>query len=280
MLRWTQVSFGRKTGGTHILNKLKTFIAVAALSVSVGANVWATEIVEGKEQTKENMSFEKEKVVKPLDVTMEQPLVGQVVQKEENYTVKPHDTLSDIANSTGLSIEDIKERNDLKTDIIHPGEELIILNGSASIAMESEILADNEIILDKKSAAPNEVQAVETAEPINQEEPIAEEPVQVESPEETKEITVTATAYTASCEGCSGITATGVNIKDNPDKKVISVDPSVIPLGSEVYVEGYGYAVAADTGGAIKGNKIDVFIPDKQDAINWGKQQVEVKVLN
>jgi 3D (Asp-Asp-Asp) domain-containing protein len=211
---------------------------------------------------------------------MEQPLVGQVVQKEENYTVKPHDTLSAIANSTGVSIEDIKERNDLNTDIIHPGEELIILNGSASIAMESEILADNEIILDKKSAAPNEVQAVETAEPINQEEPIAEEPVQVESPEETKEITVTATAYTASCEGCSGITATGVNIKDNPDKKVISVDPSVIPLGSEVYVEGYGYAVAADTGGAIKGNKIDVFIPDKQDAINWGKQQVEVKVLN
>ncbi len=89
---------------------------------------------------------------------------------------------------------------------------------------------------------------------------------------------MTATAYTASCEGCSGITSTGINLKDNPDKKVISVDPNVIPLGSRVYVEGYGEAIAGDTGGAIQGNKIDIFIPDKQDAINYGVQEVNVKV--
>jgi 3D (Asp-Asp-Asp) domain-containing protein/LysM repeat protein len=258
------------------MNKFRTFIAVAALSVTLCANVLAAEIVDEK-KSPSNISTENEKDIKPLDITMEQPTVEEVVQNEEKYTVKPNDTLSDIAATNEVSIEDIKEWNDLNTDIIHPGKELIIANGSNRNAVETEILADNEIILAEKS---EEGQAVETAIPVIQEEPVAEEPVAVESQAETKEITVTATAYTASCEGCSGITATGVNIKDNPDKKVISVDPSVIPLGTEVYVEGYGYAVAADTGGAIKGNKIDVFIPDKQDAINWGKQQVEVKILN
>ena len=75
-------------------------------------------------------------------------------------------------------------------------------------------------------------------------------------------------------------TATGVNLKANPDAKVIAVDPSVIPLGSKVYVEGYGYATAADTGGAIKGNKIDVFIPSHDQAMQWGRKTVEVQVLN
>jgi 3D (Asp-Asp-Asp) domain-containing protein len=96
----------------------------------------------------------------------------------------------------------------------------------------------------------------------------------------SKEIIVEATAYTASCEGCSGITATGINLLENPNQKVISVDPSVIPLGSKVYVEGYGEAIAGDTGGAIKGNKIDIFIPTKQEAINFGRQQVKVTILN
>ncbi|CRK81269.1 3D domain-containing protein [Neobacillus massiliamazoniensis] len=95
-----------------------------------------------------------------------------------------------------------------------------------------------------------------------------------------KEITVKATAYTASCKGCSGITKTGINIKDNPNEKVIAVDPSVIPLGSKVYVEGVGEATAADTGGAIKGNRIDVFIPSEQDAMNFGVKQLKVKILN
>ncbi|UPM55564.1 LysM peptidoglycan-binding and 3D domain-containing protein [Gottfriedia acidiceleris] len=95
-----------------------------------------------------------------------------------------------------------------------------------------------------------------------------------------KVITVEASAYTASCNGCTGITATGINLKENPNTKVISVDPSVIPLGSKVNVEGYGVAIAGDTGGAIKGKRIDVFIPNKQDAINFGRKQVKVTILD
>jgi 3D (Asp-Asp-Asp) domain-containing protein len=94
------------------------------------------------------------------------------------------------------------------------------------------------------------------------------------------EMTVTATAYTAYCAGCSGTTKIGIDLRSNPDQKVIAVDPDVIPLGSRVWVEGYGEAIAGDTGGAIKGNKIDVFIPSHEDAIQWGVKKVKIKVLN
>lgn len=95
----------------------------------------------------------------------------------------------------------------------------------------------------------------------------------------SKTITVTATAYTAYCNGCSGKTATGINLRANPDLKVIAVDPKVIPLGSKVYIEGYGHAVAGDTGGAIKGNKVDLFMSSKKRALDFGRQTVQVKVL-
>lgn len=94
-----------------------------------------------------------------------------------------------------------------------------------------------------------------------------------------KSMTMEATAYGPDCAGCSGISATGMNLKSGP--KVIAVDPSVIPLGSRVWVEGYGEAVAADTGGAIKGNRIDVLMKtEAQAANNWGRRTVKVKVLD
>ena len=96
-----------------------------------------------------------------------------------------------------------------------------------------------------------------------------------------KTVTVEATAYTAMCaEGCTGITATGVNLKDNPNKKVIAVDPSVIPLGSKVYVPGYGTAIAADTGGGIDGHEIDIHVPNESQATSWGRRNIEVQVIN
>lgn len=99
-------------------------------------------------------------------------------------------------------------------------------------------------------------------------------------PQDGKELYVTATAYTATCKGCSGITKTGINLLVNPHLKVIAVDPKVIPLGSKVWVEGYGNAIAGDIGGAIKGNKIDLFMPRVEDAYAWGRRTVRIKVLN
>ncbi|WP_233193644.1 G5 and 3D domain-containing protein [Sporosarcina sp. P3] len=95
-----------------------------------------------------------------------------------------------------------------------------------------------------------------------------------------KEFYANASAYTAYCNGCSGITATGINLRANPNMKLIAVDPRVIPLGSKVWVEGYGYAIAGDTGGAIKGNRIDLHMPTKEAAYSFGRRQVKIKVIN
>ncbi|WP_243290309.1 LysM peptidoglycan-binding domain-containing protein [Bacillus sp. FJAT-47783] len=124
--------------------------------------------------------------------------------------------------------------------------------------------------------------------PVQNETPVQEKVENSDAPSPSsdtetaakEQLTVTATAYTANCEGCSGKTSTGIDLKANPNQKVISVDPNVIPLGSKVYVEGYGTAIAGDTGGAIKGNKIDVFFPSENEAIQWGVKEVSVQILD
>lgn len=90
-----------------------------------------------------------------------------------------------------------------------------------------------------------------------------------------KTISCSATAY-------SGHSSTSSGRKPSRDKdgiSTIAVDPTVIPIGSKVYVEGYGYAVAADTGGAIKGNKIDVYFNSSGECSSWGRKQVQVKII-
>jgi len=99
-------------------------------------------------------------------------------------------------------------------------------------------------------------------------------------PSSGKEFYVTATAYTPYCKGCSGTSATGINLRLDSGLKVIAVDPSVIKLGSKVWVEGYGTAIAGDTGGSIKGNKIDILVQSDAQARNWGRKKVRIKVLN
>ena len=86
-----------------------------------------------------------------------------------------------------------------------------------------------------------------------------------------------ATAYSRNEAGLGNYTANGTDLRNNP--RVIAVDPRVIPLGTKVYVEGYGEAVAADTGGAIKGNKIDVHMESVNSCNSWGRKNVKVTVL-
>ena len=100
------------------------------------------------------------------------------------------------------------------------------------------------------------------------------------TPSGGQEMVMEATAYTADCNGCSGVTATGIDLRSNPGMKVIAVDPSIIPLGSKVWVDGYGIAIAGDTGGAIKGNRIDLFMNTKEQAYRFGRKQIKIRVLN
>lgn len=86
-----------------------------------------------------------------------------------------------------------------------------------------------------------------------------------------------ATAYTADSAQAypTGRTATGIPARYG----VVAVDPRVIPLGAHLFIEGYGAAIAADTGGAIIGNRIDLCMDSYERAITWGRQPVRVYVL-
>ncbi|MHB1126072.1 MAG: ubiquitin-like domain-containing protein [Bacillota bacterium] len=84
-------------------------------------------------------------------------------------------------------------------------------------------------------------------------------------------IEVLATAYTYT----GNKTATGIQ----PRVGIVAVDRNVIPLGTKLYVEGYGFARAMDVGSGIKGNHIDVFLESEQEARRWGRKNTKVYVL-
>lgn len=90
-------------------------------------------------------------------------------------------------------------------------------------------------------------------------------------------LTMTATAYSPyCCRGVDNITAIGVHAGYG----VVAVDPAVIPLGSRLYVEGYGYALAGDTGSRIKGLRIDLGFDTKRQAIQFGRRTVRVYIVH
>ncbi|RHW42206.1 LysM peptidoglycan-binding domain-containing protein [Neobacillus notoginsengisoli] len=263
---------------------LGTFIMAAALSTTAGVNAQAEEIevnagdTLSKLATVHNTTIDNIKAWNGL--ASDTIFAGKklTILTEMLYEVEKGDTLWDIALEHHTSVEDLKAWNGLTGDLIFPGMELSV-NGVKTAATDAapvkkinpgktvRIAKDSPV---KKVKATNTVKAAPRAQKVNQTNA---------QPVNGKVLTMTATAYTASCKGCSGITATGINLKNNPGMKVISVDPSIIPLGSKVYVEGYGHAIAGDTGGAIRGNIIDVFIPSKDAALKWGRKTVKVTVL-
>lgn len=194
--------------------------------------------------------------------------------QDQLYKVAEGDSLWKIGNKYGVSVADLKAWNNLSSDIIHPGQSLAVAKGATPVPEQKQ--ATNSQAVQQNNPAPKAPAEKPTPAPVQKEA----QPASTGSEASGKEMTVTATAYTAYCNGCSGVTATGIDLRSNPGMKVIAVDPSVIPLGSKVYVEGYGTAIAGDTGGAIKGNKIDIFMPDKSAATQFGRKTVKIKVLH
>lgn len=91
----------------------------------------------------------------------------------------------------------------------------------------------------------------------------------------SKFLKMNATAYTASDGNGDGITASGIPAT----RGIVAVDPEVIPLGTRLYIPGYGEALAADTGGAIQGNRIDLVVDSYGEAVNFGRQDIDVYIL-
>ena len=269
-----------------MLNKIKTMIviAVAVLFGIVSANVQAATITVKKGNTLWGLSRVHKTTVKNIKdwnhLTSDLIYPGEKLtisvspSIEKHYIVKHGDTLWGIARAYHVSVSQLMAWNKLTSDLIHPGLNLVIPNGS--IPTHHVVMEKHKIQVKSNTAHAKVTAAPRGAAPVTSRVEAASTTI----PSSGRTITVTATAYTASCAGCSGTTATGINIKANPNARVIAVDPSVIPLGSKVYIKGYGEYTAADTGGAIKGNRIDVFIPSEQAALNFGRKQLTVTILN
>lgn len=150
-----------------------------------------------------------------------------------------------------------------------------------------------KIIVNGKVVEENVIEEAVLSKPVQEVAEYGTQVMQVTSRGENfrfkKMIVCNATAYDLSYQSVGtrpgdpghGITATGTYAKYG----TVAVDPRVIPLGSRLYIESpdgswvYGYSVAADTGGAIKGNRVDLFFSSHQDAINFGRRTANVYIL-
>lgn len=87
---------------------------------------------------------------------------------------------------------------------------------------------------------------------------------------------VSATAYSRFDPGLSNHTASGTLVR----RGVIAVDPTIIPMGTHVFIPGYGEAIAEDIGSAIRGNKIDIAFDTAEEAIMFGRKNIEIFIMD
>ncbi|MFS0673850.1 ubiquitin-like domain-containing protein [Ornithinibacillus sp. 179-J 7C1 HS] len=208
---------------------------------------------------------ELDKIKPALDKTITKDTTISIVRIEKKVEEVTDSVAFDTETRHDSSLEKGKEK------VISAGEEGSVVK-TYEITYENGKEVDRELVSEEVTKeSKNRIVAVGTKEPQN---------LVALSSGSGKEFTMTASAFTALCSGCSGYTATGLNLKANPNMKVIAVDPSVIPLGTRVWVEGYGEAIAGDTGGHIVGNRIDIHVPTKADAYQWGVRKVKVKILD
>lgn len=267
--------------GLIIAGTAVTSVSAEEYQVKKGDSLW--EIAQDYESSVNHL-----KELNNLDTDIIKPNQQLQIDIEETYKVKQGDTLIGIADEHDVSVSDLKMWNGLSSDLIVIGEELKIEALPAG-EEDTEVQQASEPAPTpvKSTDSDSEPKQVEKAEAPKAEEDTATKSKAESSKTEeasgqaeaAKKITVTATAYTGDCDGCSGITSTGINLNENPDAKVIAVDPDVIPLGTKVHVEGYGEAVAGDVGGGIHGKEIDVHVPTKDEAFGWGRKTVDVTIL-
>ena len=220
--------------------------------------------------------------------TVEQ--VKQDVKKDDKgvqeYTIKWGDTLSVISEATGASLDSLVQVNEIQNaNLIYPGtvlrfsadqKEVTVNNGSQEHSyrvQENKEVKEVEKSEATTSASNETAQATQATETTQ----AAQTTQAASSSQNGYYLTVEATAYSYNEAGLSNYTADGTNLVNEPN--VIAVDPSVIPLGSYVEIPGYGIFRAADTGGAIYGNRIDVHLVNLNDVYNFGRRTITIRVL-
>ncbi|WP_074555203.1 cell wall-binding protein EntB [Bacillus cereus] len=233
------------------------------------------QVAKVQKSVKEKKEVKTQKVAKAKETTKAQEIVKP---KEEAKVVK--------VKEEGKAQEIVKPKEEAKVkEEVKVKEE----EKAQEIVKAKEEEKAREIVKAKEEEKAREIAKAKEEEKAREiakakEEERAKEASKNNIQSAKRELTVVATAYTAdpSENGTYGgrvLTAMGHDLTANPNMRIIAVDPKVIPLGSKVWVEGYGEAIAGDTGSAIKGNRIDVLMGSKSKAMNWGRQTVKVKIL-
>ncbi|MFV5911674.1 cell wall-binding protein EntB [Bacillus cereus] len=291
---YANVSFLSSTAPTEKKTEEKTKqVAKVQKSVKEKKEVKTQKVAKAKETTKA------QEIVKPKE---EAKVVKVKEEGKAQEIVKPKEEGK--AQEIVKAKEEAKVKEEVKVKEEEKAQEIVKPKEEAKIKEEVKVKEEEkvqEIAKAKEEEKAQEIAKAKEEEKAREiakakEEEKAQEIAKAKEEERAKEasknniqsakreLTVVATAYTAdpSENGTYGgrvLTAMGHDLTANPNMRIIAVDPKVIPLGSKVWVEGYGEAIAGDTGSAIKGNRIDVLMGSKSKAMNWGRQTVKVKIL-
>lgn len=176
-----------------------------------------------------------------------------------------------------------------KGQISEAEKEIEILKESKKIKEDkiSELELEIESVYEKLSEKENSI--LEFEEKLkkveNENEKLKKE---LEKYDSLRKLNMVATAYTSKCDGCTGITATGYDVRNTVYKdgyRVVSTDKNVIPMDSLLYIESVNdsfepfVAISSDVGGAIKGNRIDILVENESKAYGFGVRDIKVTVL-
>ncbi|WP_163247774.1 cell wall-binding protein EntB [Bacillus tropicus] len=252
--------------------------------------------VKAKEEAKTQKITKAKETIKPKEEVKVQEVVKPKEEVKIQEEAKPKEEVKIQEEAKPKEEVKIQEEAKLKEEVKIQEE----AKPKEEVKVQEEAKPKEEVKSQEKAKAKEEEKAREIAKAKEEakaqeiakakEEEKAREALKVKEQSKNniqsakRELTVVATAYTAdpSENGTYGgrvLTAMGHDLTANPNMRIIAVDPKVIPLGSKVWVEGYGEAIAGDTGSAIKGNRIDVLMGSKSKAMNWGRQTVKVKIL-
>ncbi len=202
---------------------------------------------------------------------------------------KRNDTLALSLALTFITLFTIVMNVSYKGQISEAEKEIEILKESEKIKKDkiSELESEIESVYEKLSEKENSI--LEFEEKLkkveNENEKLKKE---LEKYDSLRKLNMVATAYTSECDGCTGITATGYDVRNTVYKdgyRVVATDESIIAMDSLLYIESVNnsfepfVAISSDVGGAIKGNRIDVLVENESKAYDFGVRDIKVTVL-